>query len=97
MSKDFEKKACKAVEEGLISKVFVKLPENSYAHNIFKSFGETIMTSLLVCNFMKTFDNADTADFMKKIKDFCDFNKLRCGCDRCESNGGRRNLTGNLS
>ena len=60
--------------------MFVKLPDKSNGgYHIFKSFGETVMTSLLICNYMKTFDNPETDEFMKKIKDFCDFDKIYCG------------------
>ena len=78
MSRGFEKNACKEVEKALKAKVFVKsTPKN------FQDLGETAMTSLLICNFMKTFDNPDIRDFLKATKSFCDFKKLTCKCHQC--------------
>ena len=74
----FEKKACKKVEEALKLKVFKKA--SSFT---FQDFGETAVTSLLVCNYMNTFENPDNSQFMKAIKDYCNFRKLVCDCGDC--------------
>ena len=75
----------------MASKLFQELPSKDQgAYHIFKAFGETVMTSLLVCNYMKTFDNAETDTFMKRIKDFCKFDRIYCVCDERSSYGSSR-------
>ena len=61
-----------------MSTVFTKPTPES-----FQDLGETAMTSLLILTYMKKFDNPDTKEFRQKMKDYCDFKKVLCGCFEC--------------
>ena len=82
MLEDFEKKTCKAAEQVLKSKLFEAI-ETKYPSSKFNELGEAVLTSLLVCSYMKTFDNPETEELEKAIKQFCDFKTVKCDCEKC--------------
>ena len=60
---EFEKSTCATVVKGLELKLLTDRT----------TLSANILTSLIICCYMKTFDNQDTNDFLKSIKKFCGY------------------------
>ena len=75
MLAEFEKSTCATVVKGLKAKL-LRVVNNDVNKSKFKTVPETytaiVLASLLVCSYMKTFNNQDTKDFLKSIKNFCE-------------------------
>ena len=60
MLEEFEKSTCAAVVKGLKSRLLTDKPTST-----------NVLTSLIICCYMKTFDNEATKNFLHSIKISC--------------------------
>ena len=88
MLEDFEKKTCKAAEQVLKSKLF-KAIETKYPSSKFNELGEAVLTSLLVCSYMKTFDNQDTVRFLASVKKYSENWNFQLTVPKSQRNSGQ--------
>ena len=81
MLEDFEKSICSVVVEGLTSKLLTR--------TINDNFGAKVLTSLLVCSYMKTFDNQDTVRFLASVKKYSENWNFQLTVPKSQRNSGQ--------
>ena len=81
MLEDFEKSICSVVVEGLTSKLLTR--------TINDNFGAKVLTSLLVCSYMKTFENQDTVRFLASVKKYSENWNFQLTVPKSQRNSGQ--------
>ena len=87
---DFEKSVCSVVVEGLTSKLLTRKTYGKTNDN----FGAKVLTSLLVCSYMKTFENQDTSGFLMSIRRYAE--SCNYSVPKYPHNGGTNNVIMNM-